>query len=98
MAREDMAQHSTAHHSVCIALAHLQHQICFIVCQECNVGQVQLACVHPFLQFAICANDYMRVCVYSKPPAAAAYRLSSLLTTQDVATAVAIPMILINVI
>ncbi len=97
-AQHSTARHSTAHHSMWIALAHLQHQICFIVCQECNVGQVQLACVYPFVQFAICANDYMRICVYSKTPAAAACCHSCLLTMQAAATTVAIPMIPINVI
>jgi len=77
------AQHSTAHHSM------------WIVCQECNFGQVQLACAYPFLQFIICANDYMRVCVSSQPPAAAACCHSCLLTIamQAVASTVATPVI-----
>jgi hypothetical protein len=95
--RQDMAQYSTAQHSMWIASAYLQHQICFIVCQECNIGQVQLACVHPFFQFGICANNYMRVCVSRQTPAAAACCHSCLLTMQAAATTVAIHMIPVNV-
>jgi len=88
-AQHSTAQHSTAQHLMWIALAHLQHQICFIVCQECNIGHVQLACAYPFLQFVICANDYMRVCVSSQTPAAAACCHSCLLTMQAEVTTVA---------